>query len=267
VRGIVVTGLCLAAALTSLAATVSLATPALAATTSLARPALAAQEAKQPSDRAGAGVNPSAKGSVSDASRRPRVIQDPRLEADSTLFPYEWPALNHLQGQLSRLRPELAAGNVAALAAALPQLERTAEELLADSLPSLLRGSREELRGRMIALQDALRRAAELAPDALAAPPAATPEIALVPGGEGAVELQAGAEVEEQLQAPEPATDVMAASPADSTRVGQVDSTSHEQPDSMAAEAAPAFLYLDAWLDVFAHADAILHVVRRPTVT
>ena len=189
-------------------------------------------------------------------------IQDPRLEADSTLFPYEWPALNEMHRTLIELRAPFEAGDLARLAEELPAVEADVERLLADTVPTLLQPRQQELRGRMVALQDALRRARELTEAALAAPPppAGDREMLVIPldreretaavesGNEdAAVDLEAPLEFEMDTGAAE---DSLAA-------VGE-DTAALEEPDPIEA-------YLDGWRDAFFQAEMLLHRVRDPT--
>ncbi len=161
-------------------------------------------------------------------------IRDARLQSDSTLFPYDWPALEALRVRLARLRPALEAGAVTELADALPAIRARADTLQADSIPTLLSARSGEVRDRMVALSDALRRAEELAPAALAAPP----DTSAAPEAQGFAPLDA-AGAAESLGA---------------------DSAS---ADSLAAR-DPVGAYLEAWREVYAHEEALLHRVRAP---
>jgi hypothetical protein len=205
-------------------------------------------------------------------------IQDPRLESDSTLFPYEWPALNELERELSRLRPALESGEVRELADVLPEVAAGAGRLLADSLPTLLAPRRQELRGRMIALASAVRRAQELAPAALAAPPrppagedsllAAGGPVAGFPSGEPAGAVDGGVRGDWRLDRSDAAPGDSAArgEGADSLGAAPADSLGAAGPDTSGAAAVdPVETYFDAWRDIYLHAEALVHRLRDPT--
>jgi hypothetical protein len=185
------------------------------------------------------------------ATNRDRVtyINDDRLQSDSTLFPYDWPALEALRVRLARLRPALEAGAVEELADALPAIRARADTLQADSLPSLLAARSGEVRDRMAALSDALRRVEELAPAALAAPPDSSP----APEAQGFAPLESAGAAEspgaDSVAAPEASADFMSADSATA--------------DSLAAR-DPVAAYLEAWREVYAHEEALLHRVRAP---
>lgn len=197
---------------------------------------------------------------VGRAARSP-VIQDPRLAADSTLFPYEWSALNALEVELRRLRPALESAQIAALARGLPAIAERVEALATDTLPPLLVPRREEVRGRIVALEDAVRRARELTAAALAAPPPAPEEQPMLVLGEDLVRSGevAAAAAETLGPAPRaigpgfegaglPSADDLIAAPGDSAAVGG---------DAVT-------VYLDAWRDLYHHGEALLHIVRAP---
>ncbi len=227
------------------------------------------------------------------ASRdRVTFIRDQRLEADSTLFPYEWPALDRLRLELANLRPALEAGSVRELADALPEVRARADALIAgNTIPALLAPRREEVRGRLVALGDALRMVEELAPAALAAPPDTSygESEGFAPLDESPDSLGAGAGptpsapadlaeptpgIPADLGQPTPGAPPVLAQPSteespagpppaagDATPAGK--SAAETAADSLAA-LDPIGAYLDAWRDLYAHAEALLHRVRDP---
>jgi hypothetical protein len=204
---------------------------------------------------------PSADSAGAPAGDRDRVtfIQDARLQSDSTLFPYDWPALEALRVRMARLRPALEAGAVEELADALPAIRACADTLQADSIPTRLAPRSGEVRERMAALSEALRLAQELEPAALAAPRDTSP----AREAQGFAPLEAAGAAEslgaDSAAARERVADSMS---ADSARADSAsrDSTS---ADSLAAR-DPVGAYLEAWREVYANEEALLHRVRAP---
>ena len=196
-------------------------------------------------------------------ARRPVMIQDARLSADSTLFPYEWPAFQELHGALLDLRPALETQALRELTAALPRLETLVGRLSADSLPPLLRPHRQETHGRIIAMQDALRQARELSGPALIAADsvaqaaragaevggAVGPGVDVTNGGNGAAGSSGWP------------TEWPGDMPAADAATAGGDTTVLEPISGLPA--GPLELYQDSWRDLYRHAETLLHRMRE----
>lgn len=218
------------------------------------------------------------------ARNRVTFLHDSRLEADSALFPHQWPALDRLRTELVRLRPALESDSLEALTASLPQVRTLVDTLAADTVPSLLAPRRAELRDHIVALADALRRAGDLGAAALAAAPdtvaprAGAPALPGFPAGESG-----GMAVVAPPTAAESLSGAAAAGPeAPSPRAGIPDSGWIEPPgpsDSLAGDTVatgalpsadslepqdPVGAYLAVWREIYAHEEALLHRVRDP---
>jgi hypothetical protein len=237
-------------------------------------------------------------------ARPGRVIQDPRLNADSTLFPYEWPTLNDLLRELVQTRPAVEAGEVEALLPATADIRKRANALFIDSVPALLAPRRQELRGRMIALRSALDLLDSLAIAAREAPPRpdrgellglvqldplgaaetmtdvgdpALPRPPPAPSDTvGATRAPPGEASEVRRTRPGPVAgadsaarsqaDAPAAADADSPAFADIDSAVVAGADSLGLYSVdPVEAYLDGWRDVYRHAEAIVHVLRNPS--
>jgi hypothetical protein len=192
---------------------------------------------------------------------RVTFIRDGRLEADSTLFPYEWPALEALRIPLARLRPALEAGSVSELALALPDVRARVDLLVADTIPSLLTPRLDEVRGRVLALGDALRRVEDLEAAALAAPADTSRPLEFEDWGAPAdpsVTLSQPSGVE----SPSSAAESPGQAPTDT------EPAADSLADSLAADSMfaldPIGSYLEAWREIYAHEEALLHRVRDP---
>ena len=199
------------------------------------------------------------------------MIQDPRLTAESALFPYQWRSLSDLEKVLSRLRPALESGEVRELAEALPEVEMRVDTLIADSIPAPLASRVQDVRGRMIALKSALDLAESLTEAALSAPPLAPAEAMLELGGGETVQDsgaagEPGSGTGEDARNPPPMDDSTEALAAEADTAAEVEgeADSVAAPDSFSEAIHPAVAYLEAWRDAYQHAEAILHSLRDP---
>ncbi|MCA1572128.1 MAG: hypothetical protein ABR599_03830 [Gemmatimonadota bacterium] len=187
---------------------------------------------------------------------RTKVIRDPRLLADSTLFPYEWPALDALSADLRRLRPALEGDSIEVLTAAIPALDSLVARVLEEPTPRALAHRGEELRGRAIALRAALDEARLWAEEAGAVPALPDDGFELIVGGgpaPGAAEESDG--LEDRAPGPEE-MDVAG------DRGGSADSLAEGSLEAAAAH--PRLAFIEAWRDTYVHAEALMHALRDP---
>ncbi|MBA2565976.1 MAG: hypothetical protein H0V09_11225 [Gemmatimonadetes bacterium] len=207
-------------------------------------------------------------------SRNHKVIQDPRLEADSTLFPYEWRALDQLERTVRAIRPSLEEADVRALVAAVPRMQQRVSALSIDSLPAALRSRKGEVTGRRVAMESALARVRRLSEAALRAPARPGSAVLLSFGDAHAdsTELKAavtGAEPLQPLASDSLPPLTTAGDDDEGASVGDGRSGAPDMPaDSNAAATADSLAnadlaaFLDAWRDAIGHAESLMHLIR-----